>query len=82
MAFVGQFTCEHCNNECTEVVDCERPRMCARCRRIVDEAKKQAHLQALAQLPLETRIAKIEAYLFDLNAAQRISALEAHHIRY
>lgn len=80
MAFVTEITCKRCGRTKTEVVD--HSNTCAECRATEAAIKKKAHLESLASLPLERRIALLEEQAYDTNAAKRLSALESTHARY
>lgn len=80
MAFVTEFTCRHCKQPRHEVVTPSR--ICVACRVAIDKADTDAHMAKLAVLPLPERVRQIELALYKLDAEQRLSALEAHHIRY
>lgn len=80
MAFVTDFTCQHCKEVRHEVVTSSR--ICAACRTAIDKADTAAHMAKLATLPISERVRRIELALYKLDAESRISALEAQHARY
>lgn len=80
MAFVTNFTCNHCRQERHEVVTPSR--ICVACRMAIAKADETAHMTKLAALPLDERVRRIELALYNLNADSRLRALEAANARY
>lgn len=80
MAFVTTFLCGECRQQHEEVVTPSR--ICVRCRTAIADSKRTAHMSRLAALPVEERVRRIELALYELDAEDRIKALEAKHARY
>jgi len=57
-------------------------RVCLKCRTAKSEAKEQAHMSFLVQLPIQERVRRIELALYRLNADERLKVLEAQNIKY
>lgn len=67
MAVVSQITCEQCGTT-THVGHSPAnlaPKVCGPCRGKEAKSKRDEHLAAMAALPIEQRIARIEAWLYD-----------------
>lgn len=67
MAVLSRITCERCGTM-THVGHSPAdpaPKVCGRCRGKEAASKRDEHLTALAALPLEERVARIEAWIYD-----------------
>lgn len=66
MVFIHPFTCVVCETRVSEpLVDGHRQRVCTRCRRIDEDARRDEALTKLRALPLDDRIARIEKWIYD-----------------
>lgn len=77
MAILSQITCERCRTT-THVSHSPAdpaPTVCEPCRGKEAASKRDQHLAQLAALPLEERIARIEAWIYDYKPAVPLSEM-------
>ncbi len=83
MALVTDFTCSRCRTNSYGLV--RRDYLCPTCVEADRQASlkgRRVYLAGLTGLTPEERLAKIEAYLYDLDAKARLEVLEDHNATY
>ena len=67
MAVLSAIKCEACglNTHVSHAPQAERPKVCHSCANKAAADRREADLAALAALPMEERIARIEAWIYD-----------------
>lgn len=82
MALLTEFVCKCCGKTVTQLQIYDEPNTCGDCVREKKEADRTFHLNKLKNLPIEERIARLEAYLYDKNLDKRLERVEAINMRY
>ncbi len=80
MALVAQFVCKHCETPKFELV--LHDGLCSDCRQSIESNRRRLHLENRQKYSVEQRLRMLEEAFYDLNAEQRLKALEAMNARY